>query len=167
MLEWKDLLGPGVAVIAVAAGLWQYRWTSKREFIKPIREAQLKLYQEATSAAAQIATLQRETCEWAKAKQEFLRLYYGPLAIVEDFDHDPDPSSGKLTVELAMIIFKSYLDDEQRCHDSDSDLASLSLALANTCRKSLGQSWGVKIRQLEGDYQKLALCYWEKVKPSK
>ena len=63
-LELTDLIGPGVAVVAVAVGVWQYRLTSLREFIKPVREAQLKLYQEASSAAAQIATLQQESPEW-------------------------------------------------------------------------------------------------------
>jgi hypothetical protein len=63
-------------VVAVAVGVWQYRLTSLREFIKPVREAQLKLYQEPSSAAAQIATLQQESPEWIKARQEFLRLYY-------------------------------------------------------------------------------------------
>jgi hypothetical protein len=62
-LELTDLIGPGVAVVAVAVGVWQYRLTSLREFIKPVREAQLKLYQEASSAAAQIATLQQESPE--------------------------------------------------------------------------------------------------------
>ena len=82
-----DLIGPGVAVVAVAVGVWQYRLTSQSEFIRPVREAQLRLYQEASSTAAQIATFPRESSEWTKAKQEFLRLYYGPLAIVESFDH--------------------------------------------------------------------------------
>ena len=45
-LELTDLIGPGVALVAVAVGVWQYRLTSLREFIKPVREAQLKLYQE-------------------------------------------------------------------------------------------------------------------------
>ena len=54
-----DLIGPGVAVVAVAVGVWQYRLTSQSEFIRPVREAQLRLYQEASSAAAQIATLPR------------------------------------------------------------------------------------------------------------
>jgi hypothetical protein len=97
-LELTDLIGPGVAVVAVAVGVWQYRLTSLREFIKPVREAQLKLYQEASSAAAQIATLQQESPEWIKARQEFLRLYYGPLAIVESFDHATE-SGERLTVE--------------------------------------------------------------------
>jgi hypothetical protein len=151
-LELTDLIGPGVAVVAVAVGVWQYRLTSLREFIKPVREAQLKLYQEASSAAAQIATLQQESPEWIKARQEFLRLYYGPLAIVESFDHATE-SGERLTVERAMIIFKSCLDDEKQCNELGANLSGLSLALAHSCRESLGRSWGYKVKQLEGDYQ--------------
>ena len=126
-LELTDLIGPGVAVVAVAVGVWQYRLTSLREFITPVREAQLKLYQEASSAAAQIATLQQESPEWIKARQEFLRLY-GPLAIVESFDHATD-SRERLTVEHAMIIFKSCLDDEKQCNELGANLYDLSLRL--------------------------------------
>jgi hypothetical protein len=157
-----DLIGPGVAVVAVAVGVWQYRLTSQSEFIKPVREAQLKLYQEASSAAAQIATLQHESPEWTKAKQEFRRLYYGPLAIVESFDHATE-SGERLTVEDAMIIFKSCLDDEKQCNELDADLPGLSLALAHSCRESLGRSWGYEVKQLEGDYQQLALSYQKRL----
>jgi len=157
-LELTDLIGPGVAVVAVAVGVWQYRLTSLREFIKPVREAQLKLYQEASSAAAQIATLQQGSPDWIKARQEFLRLYYGPLAIVESFDHATD-SRERLTVEHAMIIFKSCLDDEKQCNELGANVYDLSLALAHSCRESLGRSWGYEVKQLDGDYQELALAY--------
>lgn len=120
-------------------GVWQNRLTSLREFIKPVREAQLKLYQEASSAAAQIATLQQGSPDWIKARQEFLRLYYGPLAIVESFDHATD-SRERLTVEHAMIIFKSCLDDEKQCNELGANLYDLSLALAHSCRESLGRA---------------------------
>ncbi len=148
-LELTDLIGPGVAVVAVAVGVWQYRLTSLREFIKPVRETQLKLYQEASSAAAQIATLQQESPEWIKARQEFLRLYYGPLTIVESFDHATE-SGERLTVERAVIIFNSCLDDEKQCNELGANLPGLSLALAHSCRESLGRSWGYKQGQAVG-----------------
>lgn len=162
-LKLNDLIGPGVALVAVAIGLWQYRSTSQNEFIKPVREAQLKLYQEASSAAAQVATLRRGTPEWTRSHQEFLKLYFGPLAIVEDFEHAPGEGEKQLTVEDAMVIFKSCLDDEKRCEELGAGLLGLSLALAHTCRESLGRSWGYEVRQLEGDYQRLALDYRNKV----
>ncbi len=156
-IQLKDLIGPVVALLAVGGGLWQYRRTSKREFIKPLREAQLQLYQAATSAAAKLATLPRDSEEWSKNHTEFLRLYYGPLAIFEDFDHRPGAKT--LTVERAMVVFKTCLDDTTQ----DEQLQDLSLALAHTCRESLGRSWGVELPQLHGTYQKLAMDYWERI----
>lgn len=135
--------------LAVVIGVWQYRRNSERDFIKPVREAQLKLFQEASSAAAQLATLPRNSAEWKKSRDEFLRLFYGPLAIVEDRD-----------VESAMIIFKSYIDNENRCQMAGGNAQNLSLALAHTCRQSLGESWGYSFEQLKGRYQELAANYW-------
>jgi hypothetical protein len=166
-VDLKDLIGPAVAVAAVAAGIWQYRLTSQSEFTKPLREAQLRLYQEASLAASQIATLQHELPEWAMAKQNFLSLYYGPLAIFEDFDHVAGRNDEKLSVELAMIIFKSGMDDEQLCEELGSDLEILSLALAHSCRESLGRMWGHALKQLQGEYQKGALDYWNKLQAKK
>ena len=110
-LALKDLIGPGIAVIALAIGLLQYRSTSHTEFIKPLREMQLRLYQEASSAAAQIVSLQPQSPEWTKAKQNFLTLYYGPMAILEEFDHAAGGGDEHLSVEEAMILFKSCMDD--------------------------------------------------------
>jgi hypothetical protein len=130
-------------------------------------EAQLKLYQDASSAAAQIATLPRDTPEWRKSRDEFLRLFYGPLAIVEDFHHGPDDRDEELSVEEAMIIFKSCLDNEAGCRAAGGNLLNLSLALAHTCRRSLGESWGYTVQQLEGDYQTLAKSYWDNYKANR
>jgi hypothetical protein len=93
---------------------------------------------------------------------QFLRLYCGPLAIVESFDHATE-SGERLTVERAMIIFKSCLDDEKQCNELGANLPGLSLALAHSCRESLGRSWGYKVKQLEGDYQEVALAYQKRL----
>lgn len=161
----KDYGGPLVAAAAVSVGLWQYVMTSKRDFIKPLREAQLALYQEASSAAAIIATRPRESEDWKKSRDNFLRLYYGPLAIFEDFDHQSQKN--ELTVELAMIIFKSCMDDKDRCEKLKGDLMEFSLALAHACRRSLGQSWGQDVKLLHGEYQERALIYWEVVRKAR
>jgi hypothetical protein len=57
---------------------------------------------------------------------------------------------------MAMIIFKSCLDNR----GDEGTLRDLSLALAHTCRRSLGESWGYTVQQLAGDYQRLARNYW-------
>ncbi len=82
---------------------------------------------------------------------------------MEDFEHTSGQGEKRLTVEDAMVIFKSCLDDEKRCDELGGDLLGLSLALAHTCRESLGRSWGYEVKQLEGDYQQLALDYRNKV----
>jgi hypothetical protein len=164
----KDLVGPVVAAGAVGVGILQYRATSQEEFLKPVREAQLELYREASSAAAQIAILPRESADRTKAQQNFLTLYYGPLAIVEDFHHAPPRSDDKKhdddgktlpSVEQVMILFKKCMDDEPKCNSLGANLQNLSLALAHTCRESLGRSWGQDFPQLEGDYQVKAIEY--------
>ena len=85
--DFVSLGGLGVAAVAAVVGLVEYRSTSRNEFIKPLREEQLVLYKDASSAAAQIATLQFQAPEWTKAKQDFVTLYYGPMALLEEFDH--------------------------------------------------------------------------------
>ena len=71
----KDFAGPLVALVGITSVMIQYwlttnrhlkqdKQTAKREFERPVREAQLKLFQEATSAAARIATLDRSSPKW-------------------------------------------------------------------------------------------------------
>lgn len=137
--DFVSLGGLGVAAVAAVVGLVEYRSTSRNEFIKPLREAQLVLYKDASSAAAQIATLQFQAPEWTKAKQDFVTLYYGPMALLEEFDHVARRDDEKLSVEEAMILFKSCMDDEQQCKELGSNLTNLSLALA-TCPYLQGSS---------------------------
>ena len=156
----KDIAGPAVALVALGVGLWQYKSTSNRDFIRPVREAQLNLYQQASMAAAGIANSAKDSPEWQKSHYDFVRLYDGPMAIVEDFDHSPAGST-RVTVEKAMIAFRTCIEDK-KCSDNPKQLRDLSLALAHTCRVSLGSSWGYDVEQLHGDYQKLIQEFYER-----
>lgn len=160
---FKDFLTPAIALLGLGFGLWQYWRTSKREFEKPLREAQLQLYREATATAAILATEPRGSTKWKQALADFHRLYFGPLAMLEDFKHDV--GANELTVEEAMIVFKSVLDQAGQ----DKKLRNLSLALAHTCRESLGRSWGVRMSALEGnkDYLPIAVAERDKIKKTK
>jgi hypothetical protein len=161
-VEAKDVLTLVVAIAGFTVGLCQYRSTSRAEFLKPIRQAQLDLYQQASSAAARLATLPSADPEWKVAKNDFLRLYYGPLAIVEDYRRGEPSDDKTVTVEQAMIAFNMCLDDT-KCVGS-GELMDLSLGLAHTCRISLGKSWGFKADQLSGDYQKRVEEYLDRMK---
>jgi hypothetical protein len=157
-IELKDVLTIVGATVAVIIGLVQYHYTSRDEFLKPIRESQLNLYVEASSAAARVATLPQDSKEWKAARADFLRLYYGPLAIVENYEHEKRHGDDQtVTVEQAMMAFKGCMDDSN-CVISDM-LQDYSLALAHTCRASLGTSWGFSDAQLRGDYQHIILNF--------
>src|ERR1051325_3291366 len=75
-IQLKDIITWVIAVGGVAWGVLQYRSSAARDFIRPVREAQLKLYQEATSAAATLATAEPDSKEWDDARKNFFRLYY-------------------------------------------------------------------------------------------
>jgi hypothetical protein len=179
-----DVLAPLAALIAILAGLWQYRRTAREEFLKPIREAQLNLYQQASDAAALLATLKIDSDNWKKAHEDFHRLFYGSLCIVENFEHSEITTyrmkirsyvreattnfvkllyssdrtvvkkTQNVTVEQAMVAFQLCLNRRD-----DSKLRDLSLGLAHTCRVSLGKDWNVEVPQLDGKYQKLIEDY--------
>jgi hypothetical protein len=161
-LGLKDLIGPVIAAVAVTVGILQYRSTAQSEFIKPVREAQLKLYQEATSAAAMLATLERDSPAWKQSYAEFYRLYYGPLALVEDFDRK-SAATGTMPVEDGMILFRHCLENPKECQEAGGSLHELSLALAHVSRQSLARSWGYSVQQLDGDYQQHAIEYRAKI----
>ena len=159
-VQLTDLLGYVGVLTAVGSGIWQYRSSSMRDFIKPLREAQLRLYEDATSTASMLATLPRNSKQWKERHSHFLHLYFGPLAIFEDFERRPaiearqsgtQPAERKLTVEQAMIDFKRCL---HRGTD-DKMLTGLSLALAHACRESLGRSWNVRVEHLTGKYNEI------------
>ena len=98
-----------------------------------------------------------------QSQTEFLRLYYGPLAIVESFDHATE-SVKDSTVERAMIIFKSCLDGEKQCNELGANLPRPEpCACAFLQESHARRSWGYKVKQLEGDYQEVALAYQKRL----
>ena len=147
------LLMPGAMLVGVAAGMVQFAITSRfqarqftassenqtrqfansaeREFTKPLREVQLDLYREASSAVATLATeLDTNSQRWKDGKADFLRLYFGPLAMLESDE-----------VARVMIKIKHGLDAGVR----GNKLENLSLELARTCRESAAADWKVSL----------------------
>ena len=102
--------------------------TRRVEATKPFLERQLKLYTEATQAAAKIATSHDESVI-DEAVKRFWQLCWGELALVEN-----------KAVEGAMKQFGDGLRAELPRHEMEQ----LSLVLAHACRDSLAVSWGVK-----------------------
>jgi apolipoprotein N-acyltransferase len=132
---WIKLLTSLVATATFAWGIYQFFLTQRTqtetrriEATKPFLDRQLKLYTEATQAAAMIATSDSKD-EAITAQKRFWSLYWGELALVED-----------KRVEMAMVQFGNALERG----DSGENVQGLSLDLAHACRDSLAESWGVK-----------------------
>lgn len=132
---WVKVLSILGGVIAFCWGVIQFvaaqnaqAETRRIEATKPFLERQLKLYTEATQAAATLATSKKDD-ELDAASKKFWSLYWGELALVED-----------KRVEAAMVQLGRSLE----AGSVGQKLQQNSLALAHACRDSLAESWGVK-----------------------
>jgi hypothetical protein len=111
------------------------------EFRKPFWEARLKLYLEATEAAATIANLSPTDPERKKAEQKFMTLYWGPMVSVED------PADSRAMVDFERCL-RGLGEECKTERDRSFRLKELSFDLANRFRKSLGASWSVELKDL-------------------
>jgi hypothetical protein len=134
--QWVKALSMLGAVVAFAWGVVQFvagqqaqMETRRIEATKPFLERQLKLYTEATQAAATLAT-SKSPQDLDAALKKFWSLYWGELALVED-----------KRVEAAMVQFGRALGSGGT---GTQQLQQASLALAHACRDSLAESWGVR-----------------------
>jgi len=103
-----------------------------REFRKSFYEKQLQYYTEAAEATATLATEDKGSEDYMKAKKAFYRLYWGRLSIVED-----------KTIEARMIQFDNLLKDyEQKESDiSKEELKQASLKLSRDASKYTINVW--------------------------
>lgn len=104
---------------------------------KPFFQRQLELCELAASDAAVLSTQEgRPKADIQKTREDFDRLYWGPLGIVEDQN-----------VESMMIQTRSCLDGE--C-DNDAARQQYALKLAHACRDLISQSWKIGLKPLTG-----------------
>ena len=132
---WIKILTLVGAVAAFIWGAYQFLSTQRNqaetrriEATRPFLDRQLKLYTEATQAAATLATSPSKE-DISSAKQRFWSLYWGELALVED-----------KRVEAAMVQLGRAIEQGK----VGSEIQRLSLNLAHACRDSLAESWGVQ-----------------------
>ena len=116
----------------------------EQEFRKPFWQRRIDLYFDASDAVAKLANL-KDGSEREKARERYEQLFYGPLVIVEDDK-----------VAAAMVDIRTYLEqcDVDPKSYNRATLNGLSLALADSCRESIGESWQTKLESLKGKYRK-------------
>lgn len=138
MFDVEKIAKWAAILVSIGGFLWSigtFLHVRAIESRRPFLDYQLKLYTEATSAAALLAT-SSDSEKLKAAETRFWQLYWGELAMVEN----GGISAANGGVESAMVNFGSEL--KQHAVDR-TKLQSLSLKLAHTCRDSLAQSWNV------------------------
>jgi len=120
--SWIKALTMAGAAVAFGWGIFQFITTQNAqaetrriEATRPFLDRQLKLYTEATQAAASLATSKKNE-ELVAATERFWSLYWGELALVED-----------KRVEAAMVQFGGALQQGS----AGEKLHTLSLELAH------------------------------------
>lgn len=130
--NWLSNLASIAAVVTTAAtlvlGFVQWRETRRIEAAAPFLAQRLKLYSEATSVAASLATADSPTEREAKTLR-FWELYWGEMGLVEDE-----------SVERAMVAMGKAVESGDRTR-----MRSSSLQLAHACRRSLGEAWRLDV----------------------
>ena len=137
LVGFKDFAPVG-AVVIFAWGVYQFYRSTEIGFRKPYWEKLLALYVDACSTTATLARTDNES-DWNDARNNFWRLYLGPLCLVED-----------LQVEAAMVDFRKTLEETTFSDRDPKILDFLALRLAYACRDSLRTDWKVPLEQLAG-----------------
>jgi len=95
-------------------------------------QLQLDFYTEAVEATATLATEKKDTEDYQNARNNFMRLFWGRLAIVEE-----------KTVEAGMIKFKDLLENYESPNGNvtQSELEQASLKLAHDASRYTISVW--------------------------
>lgn len=129
-----------LTLAALVVGILQFTATQYRANQLPFLQKQLDLCFAATDAVARLAT-GTDPVRWEQDRQEFRRLFWGQLGIVEN-----------IAVERAMLAARNVLPREPAATLSlpFQPLEQPSLKLAHACRDLMKESWDVRLVPLPG-----------------
>ena len=129
-----------LTLVTAGFGIWQFAVQQAQSNRVPFLTEQLRLAFEASDTAARLAT-ETDAAEWEAARQNFWRLYWGPLGIVED-----------RAVEAAMVALGGVVPREPGTPALPMRaLEQPSLRLAHAARHLILDSWRVELPALQGD----------------
>lgn len=110
---------------------------AQREFMKPVLQAQLSLYLEASAAAATIIS-STDAAERTRALNDFWRLYHGPLVLVES-----------KPVTQRMVEFGDCLNKVEIC--DEGEMKNRVLRLTSVMQESILASWNTNPENFAAD----------------
>lgn len=128
-----------LTLLTAGFGIWQFTTEQAQSNRVPFLTEQLKLAFEASDTAARLAT-ETDAAKWEAARQNFWRLYWGPLGIVEDRG-----------VEAAMVALGRVVPPAPGTPGLPMrSLEQPSLQLAHAARDLILDSWRVNLPALQG-----------------
>ena len=141
---WIDISGQVLVLAGLLFAISKFTKEKKREFQKGFFQEQLTIFGEVLDCVSNVSLYEKDTDEYKKAVDDFKRLYWGKMCLVEDQE-----------VESGMVKFNRKLNQYTQSSDlvSDeeikNDLQQFGLMLAHACRDSALRIWGTK-EKLEG-----------------
>jgi hypothetical protein len=123
------------SICAVIGGIVSFSVQTAQANKRPFLEKQLELCFQACDIAARLAT-ETDKEKWEAARQEFWRLYWGRLAIVEDKEVECD------MVVLGELIPEKPVSSPRLPMD---ELCNPSLKLAHDVRALIARTWDVPL----------------------
>jgi Zn-dependent M32 family carboxypeptidase len=149
-MEAISLSAQILVFVGLIFAVLKFAQEKKREFQKRFFEEQLKIYSEAVDSASSISLFDKTEDEYKVAKNNFKRLFWGKMCIVED-----------KYVEEKMSIFNEILDqydaenNPSKLNEIKENLQQAGLALAHSCRNSSINTWNIKKLKGFNDYSSL------------
>ena len=128
-----------LSIATIGAGIWQYADKQAQANREPFLRKQLDYMFQASEAVSILSTT-TDTATWTLKRDEFWKLYWGPLAIVED----PD-------VEYAMVRAGRLIPapgSPPPANLPQKELQVPSLDLSHEIRDLILESWGVDLAPL-------------------
>jgi hypothetical protein len=141
LIQWSPL---ALSLATIVIGIWQFGEQSAQANREPFLKQQMDLAFEASSSAAQLAN-ETDPDEWEKARKTFLRLFWGPLKMVEN---------KKVAEKMGAV--KTRMEELVKTHPvaaSDLPVTKLDLEsreLACELRRLVLSSWRANLAAIEG-----------------
>ena len=129
-----------LTLASLTASAWQYNATTSQKNLEPFLKTQLEYTLKATDSLAPLP-VETDPVKWGESRKTFWKLYWGPLAIVEDKE-----------VEQAMVSAGNLVPKTPVANPAlpMNSLNSVSLNLAHKARELILRSWGADLQSLEG-----------------
>lgn len=139
--QWLPL---ALSLLTILVGVWQFGEQSAQANREPFLKQQMELAFEASSSAALLAN-ETDPVEWEKARKTFLRLFWGPLKMVEN--KKVAEKMGAVRTKMEEIV-KTHPVAASQLPVTQLDLESRELACE--LRSLVLTSWRANLAAIEG-----------------